>query len=234
MVVAAGGDGTLNAVLQGLVGTELPLGIIPRGTANVLAGTLRLPSGLSEACQVIGQANHRQVDVGQVNGIYFFNVASVGLSVAKERMLTHAAKRRLGLLVYPITVLRALRQARPFRVAIRARDRTIHTSAIQVSVANGRFYAGTIKVTGESELDDARLDLTSIEIEHWWQLFGLLPLLRSGPGLDCDELRCLQGAAFEVRTARRRTVDTDGELTTHTPAVFRVVPRAIKVCVPLG
>lgn len=80
-VIVGGGDGTLNAVVDSLVETNLPLGILPLGTANDLARTLNIPLAMREACNVIGNGKLKSIDLGWVNGKYFFNVASMGLSV---------------------------------------------------------------------------------------------------------------------------------------------------------
>jgi hypothetical protein len=80
LVVLGGGDGTLNAAVEGLVEAQLPVGIIPLGTANDLARTLALPTDLAQACRVIASGRTRRIDLGQVNGKYFFNVASILLS----------------------------------------------------------------------------------------------------------------------------------------------------------
>ena len=97
LVIIGGGDGTLNAAIEGLINTDLPLGILPLGTANDLARTLGIPTYLPEACQVIAAGQIRRIDLGWVNGKYFFNVASLGLSVQITQRLTKEVKRRWGI-----------------------------------------------------------------------------------------------------------------------------------------
>ncbi|MHC5722287.1 MAG: diacylglycerol kinase family protein, partial [Nostoc sp.] len=88
LVIIGGGDGTLNAAVDALVDTQLPLGILPLGTANDLARTLEIPNSLSEACKIIAYRNLHRIDLGWVNGKHFFNVASLGLSVKITERLT--------------------------------------------------------------------------------------------------------------------------------------------------
>ena len=98
LVILGGGDGTLNAAVDGLIQVQLPVGILPLGTANDLARTLELPVDPIEACRVIGESHTRRIDVGCVNGKHFFNVASIGLSVDITRRLTKKAKKAWGVL----------------------------------------------------------------------------------------------------------------------------------------
>jgi diacylglycerol kinase family enzyme len=101
LIVIGGGDGTLNAAADGLVDIQLPLGILPLGTANDLARTLGLPKTLSGACGVIAQGRRQAIDLGWVNGKHFFNVASLGLSVKITQQLSkkRSALGRAGLRV---------------------------------------------------------------------------------------------------------------------------------------
>jgi diacylglycerol kinase (ATP) len=96
LVIVGGGDGTLNAAIAGVVDTQLPLGILLLGTANDLARTLGIPTNIDLACGTIAGREIKRIDVGWVNGYYFFNVASFGLSAEITDRLTKQAKRRWG------------------------------------------------------------------------------------------------------------------------------------------
>jgi diacylglycerol kinase family enzyme len=102
VVLIGGGDGTLNAAAPGLMDTGLPLAILPLGTANDLARTLGIPSDIKEAVRLAVTGTARRIDLGEVNGIFFFNVASIGLSVELARELTREMKRRWGVLGYAV------------------------------------------------------------------------------------------------------------------------------------
>ena len=232
LVIVGGGDGTLNAVTEGLVDTQLPLGILPLGTANDLARTLGIPTDLNQACEIITQGNRQRIDLGWVNGKYFFNVASLGLSVQITQQLTTEVKRRWGVLAYLATAIRVIRQSRPFSAEIDCQGQAIHVRTVQVAVGNGRHYGGGMTVVEDAAIDDNRLDLYSLELRHWWQIIPLLPAMRGGQHVNSDYVRALAGKEFTVRTRKPRPINTDGEITTHTPATFRVVPKALSVLVP--
>lgn len=231
LAIVGGGDGTLNAAVSGLVDAKLPLGILPLGTANDLARTLGIPSSVAAACKIIANGNVRHIDLGWVNGKYFFNVASMGLSVQITKQLTLEAKRRWGVLAYAATALQVIWQARPFKAEIWANGESIRVKTVQIAVGNGRYYGGGMAIAHDASIDDQRLDLYSLEIQHWWQILTLLPAMRQGFLTTRPGVRTLNGQEFEVYTRKPRAINTDGELTTHTPARFRVIPKALAVLV---
>jgi diacylglycerol kinase (ATP) len=232
LVIIGGGDGTLNAAIAALVETKLPLGILPLGTANDLARTLGIPNNLAVACEIIANGKAQAIDLGWVNQHYFFNVASLGLSVQITHNLTKDVKRRWGVLAYAITALKVLLRSRPFRAEIRWGDQVQKVRAVQIAVGNGRFYGGGMAVAADAAIDDQRLDLYTLEIEHWWQMIALFPALRRGQHTTTDWANAWQGQEFFVNTRRPKAINTDGEITTATPAHFRLVPQALRVLVP--
>jgi YegS/Rv2252/BmrU family lipid kinase len=232
LVIVGGGDGTLNAAVEGVVETQLPLGILPLGTANDLARTLGIPATLPEACRVVAGKNIQYIDLGWVNGKYFFNVASMGLSVRITRKLTKEVKRRWGVFAYAATALKALWSTRPFEAEIQSEERTERVRTVQIAVGNGRYYGGGMAVAADAAIDDQRLDLYSLEIDHWWQMLVVLPAMRRGSHGNLPWVRSWAGKEFYIYARHPRAINTDGEITTATPAHFRVVPKALRVLVP--
>lgn len=232
LVIVGGGDGTLNAVVDALVETQLPLGILPLGTANDLARTLGITNSLPEACKTIVAGELRRIDLGWVNGKHFFNVASLGLSVKITQKLTKEFKRRWGILAYAATALQVIWESRPFSAEIRVQDRCYRVKTVQIAVGNGRYYGGGMAVVHDAKIDDQRLDLYSLEIRHWWEIIPLLPAMKKGRHIHRPNVRALHGQEMEVSTRKPRPINTDGEITTYTPAKFRVIPKAVAVFVP--
>jgi diacylglycerol kinase (ATP) len=232
LVIIGGGDGTLNAAVAGLVDTQLPLGILPLGTANDLARTLGIPDTLPEACQVIADGKLTSIDLGWVNEKYFFNVASLGLSVQITRKLTKEVKQRWGVFAYAATALQVLLNSRRFTAEIRTEGRSETVKSVQIAVGNGRYYGGGMAVAEDAAIDDDRLDLYSLEIEHWWQMVLVLPAMRRGSHRESRWVQAWEGKEFFVYTRKPLAINTDGEITTYTPAHFRVIPKAVSVLVP--
>lgn len=232
LAIIGGGDGTLNAAAEGLHDTQLPLGILPLGTANDFARTLAIPTDLSAAARIILDGTPRAFDLGDVNGHPFLNVASVGFSADLARELTTDAKRRFGVLGYGIVAARLLMQSRLFTAYIEHDGTAEKVKTLQVSVGNGRHYGGGMTVEASATADDGRLDFYSLEVDHWWRLLALLPSLRAGTQGRWDDVRAFRTTKVVVRTSRPRPVNTDGELVTFTPAHFTIRAGAIRVYAP--
>jgi diacylglycerol kinase (ATP) len=232
LVIVGGGDGTLNAAVDALVETQSRLGILPLGTANDLARTLGIPNSLSEACKIIAAGNTRRIDLGWVNEKHFFNVASLGLSVKITQNLTTQAKRRWGVFAYAVAALKVILKSRPFSASIRINDKSYSGKTVQIAVGNGRYYGGGMAVAYNATIDDQRLDLYSLEIKHWWEIIFILPTMRNGRHVNLPQVRAISGQEIEVITRKPRPINTDGEITTYTPAVFKVIPKALEVFVP--
>ncbi len=231
-VIVGGGDGTLNAAVQVLAEVGLPLGIIPLGTANNLARTLDIPFDTEAACAVSAGDVRRRIDLGRVNDRWFCTTASLGLSVQITEELSPAAKRMWGPLAYALTAIRIVRRAHPIHADILWEGGTRHSRTVQIVVGNGRYYGAALAVAEDATIDDARLDLYSLEVRHWWQLLKLAPSLKRGTHGKRPEVETLRAKSFVVRTRRPVPIDVDGEVGAETPAHFRVVSRALEVFVP--
>jgi len=231
LLIVGGGDGTMNAAADGVIESGLPLGILPLGTANDLARTLGLPTDLAAAANVIVAGRTQPIDLGRINGKPFFNVASMGLSTDVARAMAGETKRRWGVLGYPIAFWRASQRRRSFRADIRCDQERRRLHSIQIWVGNGRHFGGGMTVAADAAIDDGLLDLVSLAPRGFWQLILTSPLLRWGHHGD-ERVRHWRGTEIEIHTHRTMPVNTDGELTTQTPARIEVVPKAIRVFVP--
>ncbi|MCK6441180.1 lipid kinase [Elstera cyanobacteriorum] len=233
LILAVGGDGTVNSVAAAAYRTGLPVGLIPAGTANDLARTLGLPLDPAVAAQVILAGRQTPIDLGEVNGTFFFNVASLGLSVKLADKLSSTSKKRWGRLGYLWALLRALAEARPFSAAITGEDgHTIVVKTLQIAVGNGRHYGGGMVVEQGAEINDGQLDLYSLEFKAVWKLLTIAGSFPTGRHGLSPEVRTLRGRQFKIATRRPRPINMDGELLGATPAIFTVHPAALRMIVP--
>jgi diacylglycerol kinase (ATP) len=231
-IIVAGGDGTVNSALPVLVRAGKPFGILPLGTANDLAKTLNIPASPVAAASVIVRGHTRRIDVGSVNGKYFLNAAGIGFSSDLQRELDSTMKSKLGPLAYPVGVLRRWRRHRPFTAVIRGEDIFLQRRVIQVTVANGRFYGGGMTAHEDARIDDATLDILLILHRPLWHYLVNALRLRRGVYAKDAPVIAKRAMNFELSTRHRKSVATDGEPTTFTPAAFRVSADALEVYVP--
>jgi diacylglycerol kinase (ATP) len=231
-VIIGGGDGTMNAAAGALVETGLPLGILPMGTANDLARTLKIPSDIEEAAQVIAQGKLHRIDLGIVNGRYFFNIANIGLGVQVKNNLSYEIKQQWGILSYVRGLIRALKTYRPFRAEIVCDGHMLRVTSIQIAVGNGRHYGGGMTVSEEAKIDDGMCSLYSVKPSSMWEFLKSAFAFRSGQFKSHHPVDLEQGSTIEIKTNRRMAVSADGELMTYTPAKFTVRKAAIEVFVP--
>jgi diacylglycerol kinase (ATP) len=231
-IIVGGGDGTLNCAAPAVMKTGLPLGILPLGTANDLARTLGIGPDVTAAAEIIAAGHRRQIDLGEVNGHPFFNVASIGFSAELARELTSDLKRRFGTLGYALAGGRLLARMRPFTAFIEHDGRTEKVKTLQISVGNGRHYGGGLTVDSSAQPDDGVFHVYSLEVAHWWRLVALVPWLKAGTHGSWRDVRAFTTSEVTIRTRRARSVNTDGELTTATPAHFKIIPKAVEVYTP--
>ncbi len=231
-VILGGGDGTLNAAARGLMETGLPLGVLPMGTANDFARSIGVPVDLDAAARIIVDGYEHKVDVGEVNGHPFLNVASVGLAADLAKRLTREGKRRFGRLSYAMSAARCLLEAAPFHATLLVGEQKVLVRTMQVAVGNGRYYGGGNIIETDARIDDQQLDLYSLEFSQVWRMALLLPHFKRGAHGAVREVRTARGLSFEVITRKPRSVNADGELVTKTPALFTQRPQAISAYVP--
>jgi YegS/Rv2252/BmrU family lipid kinase len=231
-VIIGGGDGSINAAAPALLETRLPLGILPMGTANDLARTLKIPIDIELASEVIATGILHRIDLGSVNGHYFFNVANIGLGVHVTHHLSSDLKQRWGIFSYARGLIKAVKQFRPFSAQIVCDGRRRKVRSIQIAVGNGRHYGGGMTIAEEASIDDHRFFLYSIEPLRLWEFLRFAPAFRAGRFEERHPVDIEQGKNIDIATRRKMAVTADGELVTHTPARFELLPGAVTVFVP--
>jgi len=231
-VVVAGGDGTVNAVADALISVGKPVGLLPIGTANDLALTLGIPVDPEEAAQVIVAGNTRAIDVGHVNGVSFLNVASIGLSVDIARRQDPQRKQQWRVLSYLMTTIEVLGEADRFHATIECDGETVEVETYQIAVGNGVFYGGGMRIAEDAAIDDGLLDVYAVKAETILELMALAPALRTGNHIDRDDVVSLCGRTVRITTDPPLPINTDGEVTTETPAEFTADRAALTIFAP--
>ncbi|HZV78709.1 MAG TPA: lipid kinase [Candidatus Binatus sp.] len=233
LVIVGGGDGSLHYALQGLVGRNRPLGILPLGTANDLAKSLGIPAQLDAASEIIAAGETRTIDVGCVNGVYFFNEMSVGLSPMVVRLLGKDLKARFGVIALAYRALQVMRRMRRFAAYVSCDGRETVLRTAQLTIGNSRSFGGFV-ASDEARIDDHRLDLYSVSFRHWWSYFEAVKALLARRYDDAPCVETMHGSDFQIRTKHPKPIEADGEIVAMTPAHVQVVPDAVAVFVPGG
>jgi diacylglycerol kinase (ATP) len=229
-VVVAGGDGTFARAIPFALEHNVPMGIVPLGTFNDLARTLRIPFEISQACDVIARGRLRAIDVARVNGAYYVTEASIGLSSRIARLQTTADKQRFGFFAVVASAFGALRHVRPFRAVVSYDGKHVNMRAIQLTVANSNRFGGLITVE-DAAIDDGWLDLYTIEIERTRQIFSVVGAVLAHKR-RADGVRTYRAKAFTVRTRHPHRITADGEPAGTTPARFELLPGILRVLTP--
>ena len=251
IVIVGGGDGSVNHALPSLMRYELPLLLIPLGTANNLARTLLIPTSVSDALSLLKTGRVQKVDVGivrplnsnwtqignqapaeEVTEIPFMNVVGLGMSARVNRFVPSEQKRWLGVFAFAITALRVAARMNPFKVTIECDGRKHRGRSWQVTVCNGRNYGNGLTIDSKASLQDQTLHGISTEIGKWWHGFGLIPALRSGKFTTRPEITTFSGHVVQVTTKRSKHVDIDGDIKARTPIEISVRPSALRIYVP--
>lgn len=230
-IVAAGGDGTIVRVIGPAMKLGVPVGIVPVGTFNELARTLEVPLEVAAACDVVAGGHTRTIDVGSVNGVYYINEASIGISSRAAYMQTSELKQRFGFLAIAVTSIQALWYARTMTAEVSYDENVERFKTVQLTIANSHRFGGFFAVS-DAAVDDGWLDLYSVEIDSFWKAFEVARAVFSGKRESVPGLRTLRSTAFTVRTRHRHRISADGEPAGTTPATYRVLPKALRVLVP--
>jgi YegS/Rv2252/BmrU family lipid kinase len=233
--VAAGGDGTVSGLVDGLVQTEMPLGILPVGTVNALARELGIPLDLDQAVQLLtGDHTFVFMDVGRVGDRYFALNASVGVSVSTMQATEPQDKRRLGVLAYLSNEVEALVGLQPYLFEIDVDGLRRQWRASEVVVANGGAIGDPLLRWGpDVRLEDGHLDLCIVRARSALDYLGLIWSILAGRQRQDRRLRCIpvrQSVHIDVKEAM--LVQADGEIVGETPVRIEVLPHAVKVIVP--
>lgn len=243
-VLAVGGDGTLNEVVNGFfredgtpVAVDAAVGILPRGTGSDFRRSIDVPVRWADACRHVAQSKSRRVDVGRATFVdhdgrpatrYFINIASFGVSGVVVEATHHIGKGLGGRLSYKLATIKALAGYRDASVELSVDDGPPERVPVTaLAVGNGAFFGGGMKVTPGACLDDGQFACTL------WNNFRLMDFvlrqrgIYSGEHVTWSRTRCFPAAKLRADSDERVILELDGELPGTLPAVFEMIPGGI-------
>jgi diacylglycerol kinase (ATP) len=239
-VVAAGGDGTVNAIVNALMnidcGRRPCLAILPAGTANDFAGTLGIPTSLPQAIESLRQGQPRPVDVVRIRGAgferFYANVAAGGNSVRVSEALTDEVKARWGAFSYLRGALEVLPDMKSYRVNVQIDDEVIpNINCWAVLVANGRTNAGHIEVAPQASVFDGLLDVIIVRDGTVVEMVEIVASKLLGNFLESDQVIFRQARRLQLHAQPIMRFSLDGEVVDQEPVEFEIVPGAIDMVI---
>ena len=231
-IVAAGGDGTANQVVNGLAGSKIALGLLPIGTVNVFATELGLPSHNLELCwDVIQDNNMRLVDLPSANGKYFVQLAGVGLDAQVVKETSLAFKRSFGPLSYLISAAQiAARQ--PPKLSIESEDASVKEGSF-VLIGNGRLYGGPFPFFKHALINDGLIDVVVFKRLGYLEIIKYLQDVVFSSHIRVPEIEYFQTRHLGITSEQDVPVELDGELAGNCPVDFQIKEKALRVLAPL-
>ncbi len=235
-LVAAGGDGTLFEVLNGLYAhppqQRIPLGILPIGTGNAFSRDLNIKTDdLNNAISIIKSANTRRIDVAKVQttegGFYFLNVMHLGLSVAAGQS---AQKLKfLGEAAYTLATLWQVLKLKHYPLEIEIDGQRMRQDSVFTTISNSRYTGTHFLIAPKASIDDGKLDVISLRKLGRLRVLKLFPTIYTGTHIKFEEVSSIQAKHIKLLSPRGMLLGPDGEFCGHTPAEIRCLHRDLTV-----
>ncbi len=238
LLVVVGGDGTVNEVVNGVAGTAAELALLSSGTGEDFGRTHGVPDGFDEAVRTVLEGNTRTIDLGRVEcegspPRFFANVGSAGMSGSVARRANAMTKVLGGKATFFYALTREFLAWRNTQVTVELdggvrREGRLH----DVIVANGNFHGGGMKLAPDARQDDGLFDVVTIGDVNKLDFLTTAPKLYSGRYIAHPKVELLRSSRVAVDAAEPLPLEVDGEPIGTTPALFEVVPAALRLRVP--
>jgi diacylglycerol kinase (ATP) len=242
LIVAAGGDGTVNEVLNGIGDApdgfaRARFGVLPLGTVNVFAREIGLPLRIERAWETLQRGHETRLDLPCVefssNGVHrrqhFIQLAGAGLDARAIELVTWPLKKKFGPLAYVIAGVKALRSGLP---KITAHVDGQNATGELILVGNGRFYGGPLKIFPRADMRDGFLDICVLPRVNWLALLRCVPGLLAQRKLPASAAQRFRAPAFELKSDGSVSFELDGEWAGNLPAAFSIAREQLRVVVP--
>jgi YegS/Rv2252/BmrU family lipid kinase len=231
LVVAVGGDGTVNEVASGLVGTETALGIIPRGSGNGLARSLGIPLQVAKAVEVLAEGREHYIDAGRAEHRYFFVVTGVGFDASVGHKFNTAAWR--GPLPYFYIAAREFANYQPEPLRLSLEDDVLELIPFLVTIANTQQYGNGAIIAPHARPDDGLLDICIVQPMNFFEFVLHAPKLFTGKADSVPLITYYRSKTAAIEKSGPVLFHVDGEAEiANGPIQVSVLPKALKVIIP--
>ncbi|WP_226037157.1 diacylglycerol/lipid kinase family protein [Aquibacillus saliphilus] len=232
-IIAAGGDGTVNEVVNALsvIDKRPALAIIPGGTSNDFSRSIGMFQNPLKATSQLLEKNVAEIDVGKADNSYFLNFWGIGLVTEVALSVDAEAKDSFGQLAYYIRTAQTMGQVKPFQLQIESSSFQFNEEVVMLIVGNGMFTGGVNAFFPKGNIQDGMLDVLIIKetsVQAFWSM--LQSKLVKEPTVD-EGIISFQTDQLTITTSPNQPIDCDGEQRDYTPSKIKVLPKHIKMIV---
>lgn len=230
LIVAVGGDGTVNEVASAIVGTGMPMGIIPFGSGNGLSRFLQIPMDTEKAIKTLGSGHIEAIDSGRLNGRPFFNMAGMGFDAHISEVFSHGKKR--GFLTYIKSSFEEISKYKPQPYHLEIDGKVYEREAFMLSFANSSQYGNNAHISPDASVQDGLLDVCVIKKFPLWRFpeMGIRMLMKTTGKTKFVEI--IRGKHIHIKRNGPGPVHLDGEPRIADAAIeIEVVPSSLKIIV---
>lgn len=231
-IIAAGGDGTINICVNAMVRNhiDLPLAIMPAGTANDFAYYFNIPNEIDKMLDISLGNNYTYADVGKVNDKYFINVSAIGQVVDVSQKTDPTLKNTIGVLAYYLKALSEVPNLKPIRVTLTTPEEVYEEDMYFMVVMNGKSAGGFKKISPESEINDGLLDVMLFRNMNLLEMPGVFMKVLAGNHPSSKHVLSFQTSELKIESESDLPTDIDGEHGEKFPLIFSVLPKRLKIC----
>jgi YegS/Rv2252/BmrU family lipid kinase len=227
-VIAAGGDGTVNGIINGTGMADVLLSVLPLGTMNVFAYELGIRSSQLKKCwELIQQGQPKTIDLVLANQSYFVQLAGVGLDALAVQATDLQMRKTIGPVSYLLSAAKVIGRPAP-ELMLRFEDGS-ESAGCFVLIGNGRFYGGPFSLFRSAKNDDGLLDLLIFKHQSYVDIFRYLQGVLIGNHTDLPDIEYRQVASAQVLSDQPVPVELDGDIAGSTPVHFAIAPKKLQV-----
>lgn len=231
IIVAVGGDGTVNEIAKAIVNTQVILGIIPFGSGNGLARTLKIPLKASEAIQVINKQYTDKIDAARFNEHYFFNVSGSGFDAHISQQF--AKNKTRGFIGYIKTTFQELKKYIPQRYEITLDEETIERTAFIVSIANSSQYGNNAHIAPRADVKDGWLDIVVVKPIVWFKIPFLAIRMFNKTAAKSSYVEMFRAKKIVINREYDAAIHLDGEPRMEQKSLsIEIIPLSLNIIVP--
>lgn len=229
IIVAAGGDGTINEVLNGIMPDPIEMGILPLGTSNVLCRALKLPLNPLKAADAIISGKSLNIDIGLANSRYFSTMVSCGFDAYTIEQTSLRVKKITGKYAYVIAGIKSIYHFKPQPISLIADNKPMNSDAMLICISNAHLYAGNYQLSPDAKIDDGLFDVFIYTGKDIYRFIYFLSRLFFRFHLNYPDTKRFRVKNLELKTPGRVLYQGDGDLFGRLPLKVTIMPAALKI-----